>query len=85
MPAGDKCTRRNRINDTGGGVTMIVKEAQVLYDARGKKTHVVLPIKKYQEILELLDDAEDIRAIKEVEHQKTIPWSEVKKKLHKKT
>ncbi|MEW5797724.1 MAG: hypothetical protein AB1728_01850 [Bacteroidota bacterium] len=64
---------------------MIVKEAQVLYDARGKKTHVVLSIKKYQEILELLDDAEDIRAIKEVEHQKTIPWSEVKKKLHKKT
>ena len=63
---------------------MIVKEAQVLYDTRGKKTHVVLPIKTYEEILEMLEDAEDIKAIKEVEHQKTIPWFEVKKKLRKK-
>ncbi|MDD8019276.1 MAG: hypothetical protein PHP42_12955 [Bacteroidota bacterium] len=63
---------------------MQVKEAQVLYDVRGKKTHVVLPIKKYEEILARLEDAEDIKAIKEVMHEKTIPWSEVKKQLRKK-
>ncbi len=63
---------------------MQVKEAQVLYDVRGKKTHVVLPIKKYEEILERLDDAEDIKAIKAVMHEKTMPWSDVKKRLRKK-
>jgi hypothetical protein len=61
-----------------------VKEPHVLYDARGKKSHVVLPIKAYQELLERLEDAEDIKAIKAVEHEKAIPWSEVKKRLHKK-
>jgi hypothetical protein len=62
----------------------IIKEPQVLYDARGRKTHVVLPITTYKELLERLEDAEDLKAIKEVEHEKTIPWSEVKKQLRKK-
>ena len=61
-----------------------VKEPQVIYDARGKKSHVVLPMKAYQELLERLEDAEDIKTIKAVEHEKSIPWSEVKKRLHKK-
>ncbi len=52
---------------------MVVKEARVLYDVRGKKTHVVLPVKMYEEILERLEDAEDIKAIKAVMHEKTIP------------
>ena len=64
---------------------MVVKEAQVLYNARGKKSHVLLPYKKYEEILERLEDAEDLKAIKEVIHEKTIPWSEVKKQLRKKS
>lgn len=63
---------------------MKVKEAQILYDARGEKSHVVLPIKRYQEILDRLEDAEDIKAINAVMHEKTIPWSEVKKQMRKK-
>lgn len=63
---------------------MQVKEAQVLYDVRGKKTHVLLPYKKYEKILDLLEDAEDIKAIEAVMHEKTIPWTEVKKRLRKK-
>ncbi len=63
---------------------MQVKEAQVLYDIRGKKTHVVLPIKKYEEILELLEDALDSKAMDEVENEKTIPLPEMKKQLRKK-
>lgn len=61
-----------------------VKETQVLYDARGKRTHIVLTIKKYKELIERIEDAEDIKAINAVEHEKTIPWSEVKKQLHRK-
>lgn len=59
-------------------MTAIVREAQVLYDARGRKTHVVLPIQKYKDLLERLQGVEDIKAIKEVEHEKRIPWTDVK-------
>jgi hypothetical protein len=62
----------------------VVKEGQILYDARGKKTHIVLPIKTYEEMLESLEDAEDIRAIRAVLHERTIPWAEIKTQLQKK-
>jgi hypothetical protein len=61
-----------------------IKEAQVLYDAKGRKTHVLLPYKKYQEVVEMLEDMEDLVLMKEVEKEKSIPWNEVKKKLDKK-
>ena len=61
-----------------------VKGPHVLYDAHGKKSHVVLPIKAFQELIERLEDAEDIKAINAVEHERAIPWSKVKKRLHKK-
>lgn len=64
---------------------MIVKEAQVLYDARGKKSHVLLPYKKYEKILELLEDALDAKAMDEVKHDKTIPWEEAKQLLKKRS
>lgn len=64
---------------------MIVKEAQVLYDARGKKSQVLLPYKKYEEILELLKDAYDSKAMDEVENEKSIPWEEAKRKIKKRS
>jgi DNA-directed RNA polymerase subunit F len=60
-----------------------VKEAQVLYDAKGRKTHVLLPFKTYEESLEYLEDFEDLQAMKEVEHEKPIPWEEAKRILAK--
>jgi hypothetical protein len=61
-----------------------IKEAQVLYDAKGRKTHVLLPYKRYEKLIEHIEDLEDIKAAKEVEHEEDIPWEEVKKKLDKK-
>ena len=61
-----------------------IKEEQILYNAKGKRTHVLLSIKTYEKLLESIEDAEDIRAIREVEHEKTIPWEEAKKRLSKK-
>jgi hypothetical protein len=60
-----------------------VKEAQVLYDAKGRKTHVLLPFKTYEKLLEYLEDFEDLQAMKEVEHEKPIPWEEAKRILAK--
>ncbi len=64
---------------------MQVKEAQVLYNVRGKKTHVLLPYKKYEKILELLEDSLDLKAMDEVENEKTIPWEEAKRLLKKRS
>ena len=61
---------------------MKIKEAKVLYDASGKKAHVMLPIKVYQKLLEVIEDAQDIRAMKEAtSSEPNIPWEEVKKRI----
>ena len=62
---------------------MMIKEAQVLYDTRGRRTHVVLPYRKYEELLSYLEDASDIKAIEEVKNEKAIPWEKAKKILAK--
>jgi DNA-directed RNA polymerase subunit F len=60
-----------------------IKEPQVLYDVKGRKTHVVLPFRTYERLLEYLENFEDLQAMKEVEHEKPIPWEEAKKILAK--
>ena len=64
-------------------MTMRVKEEQVLYDAKGRKTHIILPFEKNEELLERLEDAQDLKAMKQVESEKNIPWETAKKKLRK--
>ncbi|MCI0707664.1 MAG: hypothetical protein L0Y80_09310 [Ignavibacteriae bacterium] len=61
----------------------LIKDTQVLYDARGKKSHVVLPYDKYKKLIERLEDAEDIQLMKEVENEVGIPWEEAKKKIRR--
>jgi hypothetical protein len=58
-----------------------VKEKEILYDAKGKKSHVLLSYKRYEKLIEEIEDAQDLLAIKEVEHEKDIPWGEAKKIL----
>ena len=62
----------------------ILKEAHVLYNAKGKKTHVLLPFNSYKKLLEYLEDFEDIRAMKEVGHEPDVPFDDVKRRLAKK-
>ena len=62
----------------------LIKEAQVLYDAKGKKTHVLLPFKSYEKLIEYLEDLDDVKAIREVEKEIPIPWEAAKKILSKK-
>ena len=59
----------------GPGVRFIV-------NAKGEKTEVVLPIALYEQMLEELEDAEDIRAADEaMKDPDFIPWEEAKKQL----
>jgi hypothetical protein len=64
---------------------MVIKEAHVLYDARGKKSQVLLPYKKWEEIIELIEDAFDSKAMDDVDKEKSIPWEEAKRKLRKRS
>lgn len=61
-----------------------VKEQLAIYDSNGRKTHVVLPVKQFQELLERLEDSEDLKLMKQVESEKSIPWREIKRKYYKK-
>jgi hypothetical protein len=62
---------------------MRIKEEQILYDAQGKKTHVVLSFKRYEEMLRHLEDADDMKAMRQVEHERDIPWRAAKRRLRK--
>jgi len=64
-----------------GESNMMIREPQVLYDAKGHKTHVVLPFVQYQAMIELMEDALDLKAMKEVESEKSIPWKQAMKQL----
>jgi hypothetical protein len=63
---------------------MRVKEGQILYDAQGKRTHIVLPFRRYEEMLRHLEDADDLKSMREVEDERNIPWRLAKKRLRKK-
>jgi hypothetical protein len=65
-------------------MAMRAKEGQILNDARGRKTHVVLPFRKHEEIFRCLEDADDVKAMRQVEHEKGISWKAAKNKLRKK-
>jgi len=64
-------------------VSLKIKEAQVLYDAKGNKTHVLLPYKRFEKLIEHLEDLEDLKSIEEVRSEPDIPFEEVKKKILK--
>lgn len=65
-------------------MTNRVKEEQVLYDAHGRKTHVILSIERYKQLLNQLEDRADVKAMKLAEGEKSIPWTKAKRELLKK-
>ncbi len=64
-------------------VTRFVREAEIVYDSKGRKKSVILPYKAYREAMTYLEDLDDLQAMKEVEHEKPIPWEEAKRILAK--
>ena len=57
------------------------KKLKYILDKGGRKTAVVMPIGKYEKLLEDLDDLKSIRRRR---HEKTTTLAEVKKRLSKK-
>lgn len=59
----------------------LARKTEFIYSAEGKKTGVILPINKYEQLIE---DLADLQAIEERRSEKNIPYSEVKKSRKKK-
>jgi len=62
-----------------------MEKTRFITDANGKKISVVLPIKEYEHMLELLEEKEDIRLYDEVKarKEKTIPLDDYLEKRKK--
>lgn len=58
----------------------LAKKTEFIYNEKGKKTAVILPISKYEQMVE---DLADLQAIEERRSEKNIPFSEIKKRRKK--
>ncbi len=57
-------------------------DRQVLTDANGKPTHVVLTVEAFQEMEELIEDLEAFQEFYRVrDTEEMIPWEEAKQRL----
>jgi len=59
---------------------MAVLEEQFVVDAKGKKTGVILPLKRYQKLME---DLHDLAVVAERRSEKPIAFEEMKRRLKK--
>jgi len=44
-----------------------LKKASFLYDEKGARTHVLLPVSQYEKLLEVIEDAGLLRAMQEAD------------------
>jgi hypothetical protein len=80
-----KPIQKTRYKNDDDPVTRFVREAEIVYDSKGRKKSVILPYKAYKQAMSHIEDIDDLQAMKEVEHEKPIPWEEAKKRLMKRT
>ena len=59
----------------------LVREAEVLYDARGNKKKVILPYKIYEELRAKVDDAYDNEKMDEVASNPRLPYRKARRKI----
>ena len=63
-------------------MTMTLTEPRFVCDETGNKVAVVLPIDLYEELVELLEQRDDLKAIeKAMRDTDRIPWEQVKTEL----
>ncbi len=58
---------------------MIVPYTQYLMNANGKKTAVILSLKRYEQLIE---DLHDLAVVAERRHEKPISMAEMKRRIH---
>jgi hypothetical protein len=56
---------------------------EFITDSQGRVVKVVLPVQEYQRLLEAIEDEGLLRAMKEVENQRSLSWDEALAELEK--
>ena len=56
-----------------------MENIEYIVDENGKKLAAIVPIEKYEELLELAQDANDIAMIEDVKDEPRIDWEDVKR------
>ena len=56
---------------------MVKLHAQYVIDSRGRRRAVQVPLKEFQQLVDLLEDVEDIAYLKAHQHEKLIPMANV--------
>ena len=62
----------------------LVREAEITYDARGRKKNVILPYKTYEGLMRVVEDMKHHKLMDEVANETDIPWEVAKRRLKKK-
>ena len=66
-------------------VGKFVREAEIVYDSKGRKKRVILPYRAYKEAIEFIEDMDDLKAMKEAESGgPSITLEDLKRNLLKK-
>ena len=55
----------------------LARKTEFIYDENGKKKAVILPIRKYERLMEDLDD---LKTIEKRRNEKSVPFNEIKKR-----
>ena len=80
-----KPIQKTRYENDDDPVTRFVREAEIVYDSRGRKKKVILPYKAYKEAMAYIEVIDDLRAMKEAEtDEPSIPLEDLKKRILKK-
>lgn len=59
----------------------LAKNARFITNAKGKALSAIIPIKHYDEVLEILEDLADRELIEKRRNEPTIPWEQLKSEL----
>ena len=58
-----------------------IKDIKFVTDDTGHKTAVIMPIERYEEYLEMLEDLHLVRVYHERKNDERIPWEQVRAEL----
>jgi hypothetical protein len=59
----------------------LAKNARFVTNAKGKAISAIIPIKHYEEAMEILEDLVDRELIEQRRNEPTIPWEQEKREL----
>lgn len=65
---------------------LMTNDRQILTDATGKPTHVVLTVEAFQDMEELIEDLQEFQEFSQTrDNERMIPWEEAKERIDRRS